>query len=208
MPAQPHYVLGEDTLSRLKAPQYFAGYVTEWYAGECNKAHYVPLLDEDVLESSCLLWQHDLTRVALHDLPHDSSKELFTEIARHGEPDHFKHCGHLCFWLRRARPVTKLQNLSQKNSAEIAAQLSAGEAELRRLVRLYANEYLAWHVSFRICQYYAYRMTNDSSLLSMEIDRPFLFDVLYTLRTKSVSPHSIALLFRGIFAGARQRKLK
>jgi len=62
-----------------------------------------------------------------------------------GDLDHFKECGHLCFWLRRSKVFLDCAPIG--NGREI-------DDELKDVVLVYPHEYVAFDISFRICRYF------------------------------------------------------
>lgn len=108
------------------------------------------------------------------------------------EPDDFKRCGYICFWLRRAKPfVTALP----------VRQFRAGSKErtAQSLFCRYHNELFAFDLMFRVCAAYEGAIQGDASIATASLDVHYLNDVCVSLTNNSVSPQSMYLVYRSLF---------
>jgi hypothetical protein len=108
------------------------------------------------------------------------------------EPDIFKRCGFICFWLRRSQPFVY---------ALPVRQYPAG-SERREAQSLFCrcpNEVFAFDMMFRVCAGYEGAVRGDGSIAAARLDRYYLNDACMFLRNKSVSPHSLYLIYRSLF---------
>lgn len=88
-----------------------------------------------------------------------------------GSPNAAKIAGHLCFWLRRFKPIRHAPDSRNKLLA--------------------ANEMVALWLGLAICdQYY-----DDARCRSFSIDQRILKDWVASLRYNSHSPHALAIAF-------------
>lgn len=108
------------------------------------------------------------------------------------EPDDFKRCGFICFWLRRAKPFVTALPVRQfrDGSRERAAQ---------SLFCRYHNELFAFDLMFRVCAAYEGAIRGDASIATASLDVSYLNDVCVSLTNNSVSPQSMYLVYRSLF---------
>lgn len=123
------------------------------------------------------------------------------------ELDHFKHGAFIAFWLRRMIPINETKILPQH-----ANPLESMKKRQRFFLR-YGNEICALLVGYQICLNYetARRFSGQYGPKVRPItDRPELLrrsrlpqDLLANfakvLKHKNMSPHSLYLLYRGLF---------
>lgn len=118
------------------------------------------------------------------------------EIERRGqspaEPDDFKRCGYICFWLRRAKPFIE---------AEPARHFRAGTKEhtAQSLFCRYHNELFAFDLMFRVCAAYEGAIRESTSIATAKLNVDYLNDVCVSLTNNSVSPQSMYLVYRSLF---------
>lgn len=108
------------------------------------------------------------------------------------EPDDFKRCGYICFWLRRAKPFVH---------ALPARQFREGSKERRAqsLFCRYHNELFAFDLMFRVCAAYEGAIRGDAAIATASLDPFYLNDVCVSLTNNSVSPQSMYLIYRSLF---------
>jgi hypothetical protein len=148
-----------------------------------------PRFSEARLRDAHHYWQADMKRVEGYSLPSGSDGA-----------DHFKHAGHLTYWLRRSVPIVELNELSL-SEAESAGRSLTEEPDqaLRDLLYDYATEYLAFDLGFAFCMFYERNRVSPSRSLSLQLDEDFIKNVCCFLKEKNVSPHALNLMFRSLF---------
>lgn len=121
-------------------------------------------------------------------------ERLAGEIDGNGtvEPDIFKRCGFICFWLRRLQPFVYALPVRQYPS-------DSDERTAQSLFCRSPNEVFAFDMMFRVCAAYEGAVRGDDSIATARLDRYYLNDVCMFLRNKSVSPHSLYLIYRSLF---------
>lgn len=120
------------------------------------------------------------------------TRDIDGESEETTEPDDFKRCGYICFWLRRAKPFVHALPVRQfrDGSRERAAQA---------LFCRYHNELFAFDLMFRVCAAYEGAIRSDPAIATASLDRFYLNDVCVSLTSNSVSPQSMYLIYRSLF---------
>jgi hypothetical protein len=108
------------------------------------------------------------------------------------EPDNFKRCGYICFWLRRAKPFVYALPVRQFREG-------SKERNAQSLFCRHHNEVFAFDLMFRICAAYESAARGDPTLATASLDRFYLNDVCVSLTNNSVSPQSMYLVYRSLF---------
>lgn len=158
-----------------------------------TKARLVPRLMRDRMYTAWEAWNSDLKRVEDHE-PNIT------------QADHFKHCGHLIFWLRRQQPIVELYEARVAQDAP-GYDLIQSEQEVRNFLTCYANEFFAWDVGYIICNYYVSDICAKSAGLSLSpapvisVSNEFVTNICNMMKFKSVSPHSLYLILAALFEG-------
>lgn len=160
----------------------------EYYRGCYAPYALEPLFAVSRLRDAHLFWQKDLLRVS--------------KIEYEGMPlDHFKRCGHLCYWLRRSSPIIEAQEI-----------LSPKDRHLNDFVKTmlfrYANEFTAFYAGFRICKYFEIKRTDGGTwhtlhLDNLDIDAEYFHTICHFLKEKNVSPHALYLIYLSLFSNLR-----
>jgi hypothetical protein len=108
------------------------------------------------------------------------------------EPDDFKRCGYICFWLRRAKPFVHAFPVRQFREG-------SRERRAQTLFCRYHNELFAFDLMFRVCAAYEGAIRNDTKIATARLDPFYLNDVCVSLTKNSVSPQSMYLIYRSLF---------
>lgn len=121
-------------------------------------------------------WIHDLEHIAV-----DESEE----------PDHFKHAGWLCHWLRKKMPASKI--------------IIHDETKLTNTFEEYYSEVIAFTIGFRLVLFHecCARGYDDSMIVNTLNNYSTLsplHDFLVYLSHKNVSPHAIYLIYKSLVA--------
>lgn len=202
----------EDIFTRLDDAEWFAEFMLSQYALACKPAGLRPHIAAALLSEAHTFWQKDLRRVS--HMEYDG-----------GPLDHFKRCGHLCYWLRRSRPLVDFENA---DVSELPAR-DTKESALREFLLQYGNEYVAFEVGFRICRYFEAKRSDAGAMLALlsrtqteyekniKVYRPtfskitsftigqiYIRSVCYMLKEKNVSPHAIHMVYRSLFFEIRR----
>jgi hypothetical protein len=124
------------------------------------------------------------------------------EIDGKTTPDHFKHAGYLCFWLRRRIVLEKITLLPGAPS----------EAHPEKFFLKYGSELCAFFAGFWLCISFEFSSELEQleniveTLHQYEIPKAFTEDVCKLLRHKEVSPHALYLIYRALFTSLRPKE--
>lgn len=143
-------------------------------------------------------------------------------------PDHIKSSAHLTYWIRRSAPIVSMESISEgmySESETIAIELNIenldGYTEVeggdsislnngmslnefqanRERVFAYANELFAFTFGFKLAKAYQEQKLIEGGGSPRSIAYPdgkYIEDFCYFLKFKSVSPHSIDLIYRAL----------
>ena len=125
--------------------------------------------------------------------------------------DHFKHAWFISFWLRRLTPI----NVTHRD-----VKAAHTNAEKQDFFLRYGKEICALLIGYEICLYYEMAAIADEStgqtivpmteweavLKKTNFTQPLLRDFAMVLKHKNMSPHSLYLLFKSLFANIRTVK--
>lgn len=129
------------------------------------------------------------------------------------EIEQYKKLAFLVYWLRRLSPITAILGSHDKISVR-------NPTEQQKFLAIYANEFCAFDIGFRIGRFIASRNVEldcespTRLLLALDKDtrigpeeiryysitKKHLIDVCAMLKEKNVSPHSLYLLFSSYFS--------
>jgi hypothetical protein len=133
-------------------------------------------------------------------------KETHPEYVRVAEPelpegyDHFKLCGHLTYWLRRATPLWKVEDIRELFTFPGGSDITPDIQEFRDLLFAYGNEYLAFDFGFQFCLFY--EMDRGSGrAASLILPSEYITTTCNFLKFKNVGPHGLFLAFKSLFHG-------
>lgn len=116
-----------------------------------------------------------------------------------GVPDHFKQAGHLCYWVRRTRPVTDIEVIVKSTKTD----LSPNDAykEEYDLFFNYINEYLGLDLGFHtVLFYHLYDKKNPRhASRGMLPSWDFIECTSHFMNSKNVSPHALFLIYKALF---------
>jgi hypothetical protein len=121
-----------------------------------------------------------------------------------GNLDHFKRAGFLCYWLRRCPPLSDIGRNPDTHFASIRHRKD------KPILIQYGNAFAAFDISFRLCRYFEssrkdrnYSPETRRAIATFAISQKssFITDICYTLSEKNISPHSLNMLYKGLFVG-------
>lgn len=125
-------------------------------------------------------WVDDIDNVAIEE--DEKTQERL-------EPDHFKHAGWLCHWLRKKRPIGRL--------------IIHDESKLQKYFEESYNEVCAFIIGLKIALFYECcerKMDDDAIVRVTQIGflTEILPDIALYLNHKNVSPHAIYMIYKSI----------
>lgn len=168
-------------------------------------------------------WKEDLNRSCGETSPGKGSFRNKAVV-----PDHIKSSAHLTYWIRRTVPIVSMESINEgmySESETIAIELDIenldGYTEIERednisldngmslaefranreRVFAYANELFAFTFGFRLAKSYEEQKLLEGGGPPRCIAYPdgkYIEDFCYFLKFKSVSPHSIDLIYRAL----------
>ena len=184
----------EDIIHRLKDRDWFIdciGHNFYWLANQWS-CHVV--LSERRLGEAYDFWQDDCARTLRSGID-GGSVEL----------DHFKHASFIAFWLRRMIPINETYR-------DPDPEAHSSKEEQNFFLR-YGNEICALLIGFQICLYYEMASISEESgdvvapmadweemLRKTRFPPHIIRDFAMVLKHKNMSPHSLYLMFRSLFA--------
>jgi hypothetical protein len=176
-----------DLFEQLAREDWFLAFVTWQY-------RHVVFRNSSLVPEISEYWTRLASKHFAKDVGRVSNKEY------DGQPlDHFKRAGFLCFWLRRCPP---LYGFSLNPDPIISSVRSRGGHDRTEL--FYGNQLASFDIGFRICRYWeaARRASPEARerVLRFQPDKDFIADACYISSNKTVSPHSIGLNYRSLFA--------
>ena len=159
----------------------FFQFIEEQYGHTAKReAGLSPVLLESRLQDAFYSWQSDIERMA---------KEI------NSTPDHFKQCGVLAYWLRRCMPVVDFTRTDEYYPHRQEAR------KVRRVFFAhYSNEYLAFSLGVRICQFFeTNKKVDPKPKPEIKLSHDYVDMMCSFLKRKHVSPHSLILIYRSLF---------
>jgi hypothetical protein len=147
-------------------------------AGTALKVELCPVR----LNEAHKLWLEDLRRV--------SKREM-----RDGILDHFKQSAHLVFWLKRQSPA-----IYWDTSEVDFINISRADRYLIDFLLRYGNEFVPFRLGYETSLFYecfCKGMARQPSRYA--IGPTYVREVCHLLKTKSVSPHALYLIYRSLF---------
>lgn len=180
-------LLSADVFDKMSSLDWFKEFVTHQYGEATRSARLFPRLQAVRLLDAYYQWQQDLDRVSKFEL-------------NSGIPDHYKQCGHLIYWLRRASPVVEWVDASKNLGDAEGFPDRPEDIQLKELLFKYGNEYLAFDLGYRICRFFEigrvdYPLAPDARVLTQD----YLRTVSHFLKVKNVSPHAMYLILKSLF---------
>ena len=110
-------------------------------------------------------------------------------VSESEEPDHFKHAGWLCHWLRKKSVISRLTIFQEERLTDVFAD--------------HFNEYTAFAIGLKMVIFYecCERGISDAAIVrsARSVAVPNLIrDVAVYLSHKNVSPHAIYLIYKSL----------
>lgn len=177
-----------DVFERLGKSDYFITDIFAHYNQVAAKSYLQIDVAEDRLQDAFTLWQSDLERVG--DREYGG-----------GQLDQYKMAGYLCFWLRRESPIIAISESPQMGRLEAGNDVIQELVDDQEFLYKYANEYLAFETGFRLCLNVEIWRADKTLRRFVVPKRSFLHDVSNVLKAKSISPHSLYLIYYALFDG-------
>lgn len=157
----------------------FASHIRKHYVALCYGGGYEPRFNEGRLDDAWVSFQRD-------------KKHAARSMPDGGAPDHFKLSGILAYWLRRFAPVYDLRDLSMVRFAP---------ATLADLFKKYPSELPAFDLGVSVCDFFERRKkTNPAGGPAIEEnDFDYYKAMCYVMKFKSLSPHSMGMIYRSLY---------
>lgn len=110
-------------------------------------------------------------------------------VSESNEPNHFKHAGWLCHWLRKKSVVSRLKIFQEERLTDVFEQ--------------HFNEYIAFAIGLKLVIFYECcerGLSDDAIAKSVQTSAipDLIRDVALYLSHKNVSPHAIYLIYRSL----------
>lgn len=136
----------------------------------------------------------EFSRVAAHSAYEaycGDVKRMVISMPKGKEPDHFKRCGCLAYWLRRNSPVI---GWHAQEDAFLATESPL--KEWRTFFEKYGHAFLAFALGYHICHYYEAQKGNAPR---RKPGLDYLGDMCYVMKYKNISPHAMGMVYRALF---------
>lgn len=168
-----------DIFDKIKTQNAFGDLIKREF-DECSRdAALEPEYSVDLLHDAYQSYQWDVERLD-DNMPNSPS------------PDHFKLSGYLAYWLRRNSPILRWKPTTAEH------RINEDEKEFRQFIFDYGRVYHPFMLGYRICWFFERNKETESPILK-SIDGDYINTVCYYMKYKSVSPHSLGLLYRSLF---------
>lgn len=147
-------------------------------------AKLYPIISRQRLADAHSAWCMDIERVGQYEnLPNGL--------------DHFKRCGHLAYWIRRAAPVVDAIDIAGMITYEGGDLITPEVQEFRDLLFAYGNEYLAFDLGLQFSLFYE-RHGKSLRAEGLNITRDYIGTMCHFLKFKNVSPHALFLIYKSL----------
>lgn len=167
----------DNVFERIKDEEEFCRFVGTFFAAMSKvanlKPEFSPLFAHEAWEAYC----GDVDRMQI-SMPNGK------------QPDHFKRCGCLAYWLRRNSPVIRWHEDPPSIARESPLK------EWRTLFEKCGNAFLAFALGYHICHYYEAQKGNAPR---RKPDLDYLEDMCYVMKRKNLSPHAMGMVYRSLF---------
>lgn len=197
-PRLAYSLFDKRVMEKLSDPHRFVELMIPNYNFIANRVGCEAVMSKRRLSEAHMLWQTDLART-LNEGISKATKKL----------DHFKHAAFLAFWLRRLNPINETQLLDEVNAVPVHLMKDPRVQFFR-----YGNEMAALQIGFQICLFFECARNfpkggNVESLggakridylRQMRFPAELLADYAMILKHNSMSPHSLYLMYRSLFA--------
>lgn len=187
-PESPDFVLElgsqkikSDVFDKIKDDAGFGHLITSEFDQDSCHAFLQPQYSADLL--------HDAYQSYLWD-----AKRLKENMPNSCSPDHFKLSGYLAYWLRRNSPIVGWKNINKADE-----QITEGAKRFREFIFEYGRVYYPFLLGYRICWFFEYNKKDMDLRLPQPVTQDYINTVCYLMKYKSVSPHSLGLIYRSLF---------
>lgn len=197
-PRLTYSLFNKRVMDKLSDPPKFIELIAVNYDFIAKEAGCKTVMSPRRLLEAHILWQADLTRT-LNEGISKPTKKL----------DHFKQAAFLAFWLRRLNPINDTKLVDEDNPVPVHL-MNDQRVQFYR----YGNEIAALLIGFQICLVHesarAFPKGGDvrnlhgarriEYLRRVRFPNELLKDYAMILKHKSMSPHSLYLMYRSLFA--------
>jgi hypothetical protein len=155
---------------------FFGDYLTEIASSAQLKVY----IDEWRFDNVWEAWCGDTHRLTEKSMP---AEDL---------PDHFKRFAFLSYWLRRYAPVY-LYDISIANRSSGQIDVHSDIFKKRRWLRAYGSEFIAFDFAYQLI------LAFENNKVVQPPNEYFLKMIMYCLKFKHISPHSLILIYYVLF---------
>lgn len=180
-----------DTHLKIASREMFVEFIWK-QAEEYQRIHMVSAeFDPLRLPHAHFFWTKDIERVAREVRSADDEPLK--------QPDIFKRCGFLAFWIRRTAPFIYAEVLP-------SIHLSKEERTWQNLFAKFPNEMFAFDLPFRLAAMNYGAQHADVAIALARLSYSYIHDVCHYLKTKPVSPHALYLIYKSLFENVRRTR--
>ena len=186
-----------DLFECLKDQDFFRDFVTYQYQTSlANTA-----LEPRISEYACNL--------AFAQFTSDVKRMLASEYEGEGQLDHFKQASFMVFWLRRHSPISEVF-LKRPEQAILPVKIRSEQP--KEVHYYYLNQNVSFDIGFRIIRFWEAQRKDSTEIYGREVsieefsmlgestrNKSLLKDLVQTLASKSISPHSLWMIYRAFF---------
>ena len=171
--------LNSSVFKKMETEEGFVSVVTDVYEELAQSECAMEIEISDIrLRDAYLSMTADLNRLKTESMTGSESTDP--------DPNHFKRCGFLTYWLRRSSPIIRCQGKNPGSNKILRKKQDF-------LVKNnFINPQFAFDLGLLICQIFN---ESDMPLISEEYNQT----ICYVLKCKSISPHAMVLLFESLF---------
>lgn len=186
-----------DLFDCLKNLDFFRDFVNHQYRVSLSDT----ALEAEISEYACNL--------AYAQFSSDVRRMLASEYEGEGHLDHFKQASFLVFWLRRHSPISEV---FLKRADQDILPIRLRSHKPREVHYYYLNQNVAFDIGFRIIRFWESQRADSADIYGRDIEiseftmlgdsnknKGLLKDLVQTLSTKSISPHSLWMIYRAFF---------
>lgn len=146
-------------------------------------------------EYGCQVVIHDRRTREARDIWLDDCDRALKKLHASTEIDEFKTAGFLGYWLRRRCVVDEIRLAVPRLAADSP---TSPQKEFMK----YGNEICAFDIGLHFCL--RFQVTSLEDAKRIKLDHGFIRESAAFMSTKNVSPHSLYLIYRGLFTSIRR----
>ena len=188
-----------DIIEKLKDRDWFLNCVRENYLTASKKHSFIADVHQFRAYEAHDLWIEDLERLLEHGIEDSSDLDIY------------KHAGFLTYWLRRRLVINtvEIDNSDSPNpKISIKEHIDNLPSNMKEYLQ-YHNEMSAFEFGMQICFNYRINNLQENGASKEEIEEfinrvsknsaVIISDIVVFMKQKSVSPHTLYLVFKTLF---------